>query len=26
VPNPLAWSLLKPFLRDEQTVRLSQVS
>ena len=26
VPNPLAWSLLKPFLRDEQTVRLSRVS
>jgi hypothetical protein len=26
VPNPLAWSLLKPFLRDEQAVRLSRVS
>ena len=26
VPNPLAWSLLKPFLRDDQAVRLSRVS
>ncbi len=26
VPNPLAWSLLKPFLRDEQALRLSRVS
>ena len=26
VPNPLAWSLLKPFLRDDQALRLSRVS
>ena len=26
IPNPLAWSLLKPFLRDDQAVRLSRVS
>jgi hypothetical protein len=26
VPNSLAWSLLKPFLRDDQAVRLSRVS
>ena len=26
VPNPLAWSLLKPFLRDEQALKLSRVS
>jgi hypothetical protein len=26
VPNPLAWSLLKPFLRDDQAVKLSRVS
>jgi hypothetical protein len=26
IPNPLAWSLLKPFLRDDQAVRMSRVS
>lgn len=26
IPNPLAWSLIRPFLRDDQTVRLSRVS
>jgi hypothetical protein len=26
VPNSLAWSLLKPFLRDDQALRLSRVS
>ena len=26
VPNPLAWSLLKPFLRDDQAIRMSRVS
>jgi hypothetical protein len=24
VPNPLAWSLIKPFLRDDQALRLSR--
>lgn len=26
IPNPLAWSLIKPFLRDDHTLRLSRVS
>jgi hypothetical protein len=26
IPNSLAWSMLKPFLRDDDAIKLSRVS